>query len=42
MQMSASKMMIKERFKKFNLGFEEIYQNQTGWKVSDPQLREEL
>eukprot|EP00268_Persea_americana_P052989 TRINITY_DN5971_c0_g1_i1.p1 TRINITY_DN5971_c0_g1~~TRINITY_DN5971_c0_g1_i1.p1 ORF type:complete len:605 (-),score=84.92 TRINITY_DN5971_c0_g1_i1:197-2011(-) len=39
---SASKMMIKERFKKFNLGFEEIYRNQTGWKVSDPQLREEL
>lgn len=39
---SASKMAIKERFKKFNLGFEEIYRNQTGWKVSDPQLREDL
>lgn len=39
---NASKTGIKERFKNFNLGFEEIYRNQTGWKVSDPQLREEL
>ncbi|KAG0489278.1 hypothetical protein HPP92_008089 [Vanilla planifolia] len=39
---SASKVAIKEKFKNFNLGFEEIYRNQTTWKVSDPQLREEL
>ncbi|KAK9090129.1 hypothetical protein Sjap_023306 [Stephania japonica] len=37
-----SKVTLKERFKNFNLGFEEIYRNQTTWKVPDPQLREEL
>jgi exocyst complex protein 7 len=35
-------MSIKEKFKNFNLAFEEIYRNQTIWKVPDPQLREEL
>ncbi|PKA61267.1 hypothetical protein AXF42_Ash006164 [Apostasia shenzhenica] len=39
---SSLKIVIKERFKSFNLGFEELYRNQTAWKVSDPQLREEL
>ncbi|XP_010248978.1 PREDICTED: exocyst complex component EXO70B1-like [Nelumbo nucifera] len=39
---NVSKVALKERFKNFNLGFEEIYRNQTVWKVPDPQLREEL
>ncbi|KAK9272399.1 hypothetical protein L1049_002771 [Liquidambar formosana] len=39
---NVSKMALKERFKNFNLGFEEVYKNQTTWKVPDPQLREEL
>ncbi|KAK1617139.1 hypothetical protein QYE76_022656 [Lolium multiflorum] len=39
---SSSRMSIKEKFKNFNLAFEEIYRNQTIWKVPDPQLREEL
>ncbi|MCD7451097.1 hypothetical protein HAX54_009545 [Datura stramonium] len=33
---------LKERFKNFNACFEEIYRIQTGWKVPDAQLREEL
>ncbi|XP_022994353.1 exocyst complex component EXO70B1-like isoform X1 [Cucurbita maxima] len=33
---------LKEKFKNFNAGFEELYRIQTGWKVADPQLREEL
>ncbi|KAH0686898.1 hypothetical protein KY290_018490 [Solanum tuberosum] len=39
---NASKVALKERFKNFNACFEEIYRIQTGWKVPDPQLREEL
>ncbi|KAI4343619.1 hypothetical protein L6164_010950 [Bauhinia variegata] len=39
---NASKMALKERFKNFNACFEEIYRNQTAWKVPDAQLREEL
>ncbi|XP_044486605.1 exocyst complex component EXO70B1-like [Mangifera indica] len=39
---NASKVALKERFKSFNLCFEEIYRVQTAWKVPDPQLREEL
>ncbi|KAF3774971.1 Exocyst complex component [Nymphaea thermarum] len=39
---AVSKVALKERFKNFNLGFEEIYRNQTAWNVPDPQLREEL
>lgn len=39
---SASKLALKERFKNFNLNFEEIYRIQTAWKVPDAQLREEL
>ncbi|CAA6659917.1 unnamed protein product [Spirodela intermedia] len=31
-----------ERFKNFNLAFEEIHRNQTTWNVTDLQLREEL
>ncbi|XP_057972355.1 exocyst complex component EXO70B1 [Malania oleifera] len=39
---NASKVALKERFKNFNASFEDIYRIQTGWKVPDPQLREEL
>ncbi|MBA0735591.1 hypothetical protein Gogos_019426 [Gossypium gossypioides] len=39
---NASKVTLKERFKNFNACFEEIYRIQTGWKVPDTQLREEL
>ncbi|CAL1405742.1 unnamed protein product [Linum trigynum] len=39
---SASRVVLKERFKSFNACFEDIYRVQTGWKVPDPQLREEL
>ncbi|XP_022729923.1 exocyst complex component EXO70B1-like [Durio zibethinus] len=39
---NASKLALKERFKNFNACFEEIYRIQTGWRVPDPQLREEL
>ncbi|XP_052176428.1 exocyst complex component EXO70B1-like [Diospyros lotus] len=39
---NASKVALKERFKNFNTGFEEIYRIQTAWKVPDAQLREEL
>lgn len=39
---SASKLVLKERFKNFNACFEDIYRIQSGWKVADDQLREEL
>ncbi|XP_031477275.1 exocyst complex component EXO70B1-like [Nymphaea colorata] len=39
---SVSKVALKERFKSFNLGFEDIYRNQTAWNVPHAQLREEL
>uniref|UniRef100_A0A6N2MDH1 Exocyst subunit Exo70 family protein n=1 Tax=Salix viminalis TaxID=40686 RepID=A0A6N2MDH1_SALVM len=39
---ASSKVALKERFKSFNACFEEIYRIQTGWKVPDAQLREEL
>ncbi|XP_068665536.1 exocyst complex component EXO70B1-like [Aristolochia californica] len=39
---NVSKVALKERFKNFNQGFDEIYRNQTTWKVQDSQLREEL
>ncbi|EEF51795.1 exocyst complex component EXO70B1 [Ricinus communis] len=39
---NASKVALKDRFKNFNACFEDIYRIQTGWKVPDPQLREEL
>ncbi|KAK3043260.1 hypothetical protein RJ639_002503 [Escallonia herrerae] len=39
---NAPKVALKERFKNFNAGFEDIYRIQTGWKVPDAQLREEL
>jgi exocyst complex component 7 len=39
---SALKNALKDRFKNFNLTFEELYRTQTTWRVVDPQLREEL
>ncbi|KAL4566682.1 hypothetical protein LXL04_030803 [Taraxacum kok-saghyz] len=39
---ASCKAILKERFKNFNLCFEDIYRVQTGWKVPDYQLREEL
>ncbi|XP_020111910.1 exocyst complex component EXO70B1 [Ananas comosus] len=39
---SGSRMTLKDRFRSFNLAFEEIYRTQTTWKVPDVQLREEL
>ncbi|MQM08384.1 hypothetical protein Taro_041239 [Colocasia esculenta] len=37
-----SKTVLKERFKCFNLAFEEIYKTQTSWQTYDGQLREDL
>ena len=37
-----SRVALKERFKNFNLCFEETYRVQTAWKVPDDQLREQL
>nr|XP_023894326.1 exocyst complex component EXO70B1-like [Quercus suber]POE58571.1 exocyst complex component exo70a1 [Quercus suber] len=37
-----SRVALRERFKNFNAGIEEIYRVQTAWKVPDAQLREEL
>ncbi|XP_043707218.1 exocyst complex component EXO70E2 [Telopea speciosissima] len=39
---SVSKIVLKERFRNFNLAFEEVYKNQTVWLIPDPQLREDL
>ncbi|KAK9114366.1 hypothetical protein Syun_021163 [Stephania yunnanensis] len=39
---SVRKTILKERFKGFNLAFEEIYKSQTGWLIPDPQLRDDL
>ncbi|XP_020254264.1 exocyst complex component EXO70A1-like [Asparagus officinalis] len=37
-----SRSAIKERFKSFNVQFEELHQRQTQWTVPDPELRESL
>ncbi|KAF9597778.1 hypothetical protein IFM89_021863 [Coptis chinensis] len=37
-----SKTILKERFRSFNIAFEEVYKSQTGWLILDPQLREDL
>ncbi|ONM35054.1 exocyst subunit exo70 family protein F1 [Zea mays] len=39
---STLKAALKDRFKNFNLAFEELHRTQTSWRVVDPQLREEL
>ncbi|KGN64059.2 exocyst complex component EXO70E2 [Cucumis sativus] len=40
--MKTSKAVFKEKYRAFNAAFEEIYKNQTGWNVPDPQLRDDL
>lgn len=39
---SMSKTTFKERCKSFSAAFEDVYKNQTGWFIPDPQLREDL
>ncbi|TVU26027.1 hypothetical protein EJB05_28554, partial [Eragrostis curvula] len=39
---SALKAALKDRFKNFNLAFQEVHRTQKSWRVADPQLREEL
>ncbi|XP_068655560.1 exocyst complex component EXO70E2-like [Aristolochia californica] len=39
---SVSRTVLKERFKSFNLAFEEIYKTQTAWLIADLQLRDDL
>lgn len=34
--------VLKERLQSFYLAFEEVYKNQTGWSIPDPQLRDDL
>lgn len=36
------KAVFKEKYRAFNVAFEEIYKNQTGWNVPDPELRDDL
>ncbi|KAG8078034.1 hypothetical protein GUJ93_ZPchr0007g4625 [Zizania palustris] len=38
----ASHKIIKEKFKNFNLSFEEVYRIQTAWSVPDDQLRDDV
>ncbi|KAG8387781.1 hypothetical protein BUALT_Bualt02G0056900 [Buddleja alternifolia] len=33
---------VKERFRRFNLGFEEAYKKQMSWVIPDPKLRDEV
>ncbi|KAL0915565.1 hypothetical protein M5K25_015992 [Dendrobium thyrsiflorum] len=37
-----SRANVKERFKSFNMQFEELHQRQSQWTVPDPELRESL
>lgn len=37
-----SRAMVKERFKTFNIQFEELHQRQSQWSVPDSELRESL
>ncbi|XP_047054086.1 exocyst complex component EXO70E2-like [Lolium rigidum] len=39
---SASRKIIREKFKNFNLSFEDVYRVQTAWSVPDDQLREDV
>ncbi|KAJ4756040.1 exocyst subunit exo70 family protein F1 [Rhynchospora pubera] len=38
----SSKVALREKFRNFNVAFEEIHRVQTTWKVPDPQMREEI
>lgn len=37
-----SRAMVKDRFKTFNIQFEELHQRQSQWTVPDSELRESL
>jgi exocyst complex component 7 len=39
---AASRKTIREKFKNFNLSFEEVYRVQTAWSVPDDQLRDDV
>ncbi|KAM0947429.1 putative exocyst complex component Exo70, cullin repeat-like-containing domain superfamily [Dioscorea sansibarensis] len=39
---NVSRATVKERFRSFNMQFEELYQRQSQWTVPDPELRESL
>ncbi|OVA02155.1 Exocyst complex protein Exo70 [Macleaya cordata] len=39
---SVSKTVLRDRFRSFNLAFEEVYKSQTGWLIQDLQLRDDL
>lgn len=39
---AASRKTIREKFKNFNLSFEDVYRVQTAWSVPDDQLREDV
>lgn len=39
---SSISKIFKERLQSFYLAFEEVYKNQTGWSIPDPQLRDDL
>lgn len=39
---SSVSRIFKERLQSFYLAFEEVYKNQTGWSIPDPQLRDDL
>lgn len=36
------KANLKERYRRFNIAFDEVYKNQTAWRIQDSELREEL
>ncbi|XP_057474016.1 exocyst complex component EXO70E2-like [Actinidia eriantha] len=36
------KSILKERYRSFNISFEEVYKNQTGWFIPDTELRKDL
>ncbi|KAM0937893.1 putative exocyst complex component Exo70, cullin repeat-like-containing domain superfamily [Dioscorea sansibarensis] len=40
--LTPSKSVLKDKFKHFNLAFEEVYRNQTAWLVPAVELREDL
>ncbi|KAL2340648.1 hypothetical protein Fmac_008588 [Flemingia macrophylla] len=37
-----SQKTLEKRFKRFSTAFGEVYKIQTGWRISDPQLRDDL
>uniref|UniRef100_A0A7N0UGK0 Exocyst subunit Exo70 family protein n=1 Tax=Kalanchoe fedtschenkoi TaxID=63787 RepID=A0A7N0UGK0_KALFE len=39
---NVSKVVFIERFNSFNTCFEDLYRTQTGWKIPNPQLREDV